>query len=141
MNTGVPFEQTAFTCVSAPPSLSPCWKAISTFSGPDPSTLTRQPLSGCAIRSVMTAPVQRTVTCPPVTLTVRSIGVVELPGLFWPSPDGEGDVDPWWLVELLGVAVAGVVAEDVVLDAEGAGVAPVLVAPSLGVALSAVGPR
>lgn len=140
VNTGVPVEQTAFTCAPPPLSVSPCWKATSTFSGPDPSTLTRQPLSGCAIRSVMTAPVQRTETCPPVTMTVRSIGVVERTGLVWLSTDGGGDADRWGLAELLGVAVAWVVAEAVVADTEGVGVAPVLVAPPLGVALSAVGP-
>ena len=94
VNTGVPREQTAFTCAWGAPSVSPCWKATSTVSGPDPSTSTRQPLSGCAIRSVMTEPVQRTETCPPVTWTVRSIGVAELTGYVWLPADGEGDVDP-----------------------------------------------
>ena len=140
LNTGVPLEQTAFTCVWGASSVSPCWKDTSIVSGPDPSTLTCQPLSGWAIRSVMTAPVQRTETCPPVTWAVRSIGVVELTGLVWLSTDGEGDVDPWWLVELVGIAVDRVVAGAVVLDAEGAGVAPVLLDPPLGVVLSAVEP-
>ena len=140
VNTGVPLEQTACTCAWLAPSESPCWKVTSTFAGSDPSTSTRQPLSGWAIRSVMKAPVQRTETCPPVTWTVLSIGVVELTGLA-PLLDGGGDVDPWGLVDLLGMAVAPVVAGAVVaLDAEGAGVAPVPVGTPFGVAFTTVEP-
>jgi len=78
----------------------------------------------------MTAPVQRTETCPPVTMTVRSRGVGEL-GVVWLGGAGEGD----GVVELAELVVVGV---DV--EAEGAGVDRVVVELLAGVVVPTVGP-
>jgi len=86
----------------------------------------------------MTAPVQRTETCPPVTLTLRADGVGKLAGLGLLLPDGAGDGERVLVVAAFVLAVVGVVAS--VVDAEGAGVAPVPVGTPLGVALGTVGP-
>src|ERR1035437_11066099 len=56
-------------------SSSPLWKVTTICTGWVVSTCTRQSFSGCAIRSPIVAPVQRTETSPPVTLMVLSTGV------------------------------------------------------------------
>src|SRR5665648_367691 len=59
-------------------SSAPRLKPRSTSRGPDESTSTRQPVLGWAIRSRIVAPVQRASTCPPATLTLRSLGVADV---------------------------------------------------------------
>jgi hypothetical protein len=96
LNTGVPFAQVALTLV-VPESPSLLRKRTLTALGPELLTLTAQLLSGWAIRSMIVAPVQRTETCPPGTLTVRSREVLELGVLV---------AVPGVLVEVLGVPAA-----------------------------------
>jgi hypothetical protein len=75
VNAGVPLVHTARTVVLLDESSWPLWKFTMTFPQVEVSTRTRQSLSGCAFRSLIAAPVQRTETSPPGTLTLWSTGV------------------------------------------------------------------
>ena len=123
VNTGVPAEQAAVTWVSGEASLSPPLKVTWTSPESDLSSSTRQPLSGWAIRRVRSAPMQRTETCPPTTVTVRSLTGVEVTepvSVLACEGDCDGDGAP---LEVFGAVGFGVV------DAEGFVVGPVPDAP------------
>jgi hypothetical protein len=70
LNVGVPFVHTAVTWVRCASSSSPLRKLTSICPEVEVSTCTRHSFSGWAFWSRIAVPVQRTVTSPPVTLTV-----------------------------------------------------------------------
>jgi hypothetical protein len=103
LNVGVPSLHTAVTRVLRCSSSSPVRKVTTIRRAVNESTCTRQPFSGWALRSLIVAPVQRTVTCPPATLAVRSFATAVTRGLGVVLRLGAG--------EGIGVAEGVVVAE------------------------------